>query len=432
MNHFTLATSASEEAGVTRPRVAVVQDGARLHYAVPRALKAAGMLEMMFTEWYFLPRSWASLAAWLAAKVRPGAGRRMRERCHSDLAGTPIVTNPGLILQQEIARKKHPFVESYYAWSSGRVGAWIQRHGLGDSNALFGFVRNIDPALCEAARQSGLHVVADQMIAPMAEEERQAHLQIERWPGWEAPRPAAGAALVRQVEERTWAASDHITCASQYVQRALVKQGLSPDRISVAPYPVDATNYAFADRRGRSGNRAPPVVGFVGAVGLRKGAPWFFEVARRFEPGQARFVMVGPIHLRPGVADRHKGNVELAGAVPRSEVIRWLERFDILLFPSTCEGSPTAVAEAMASGLPVVSTPNSGTLLREGQDGFIRPYDDVDGLAEAVERLVFDATLRIEMGRQARERVETFTLAAYSASLAAIFTRVMQQPRRRK
>jgi hypothetical protein len=423
----TLAFGTPEEGGVARPCVAVVQDGARLQYAVPRALKAAGMLEMMFAEWYVRPRSWAGLAAWLAAKVRPGVGRRMRERCHPDLTGTRIVTNPGLVLRQEIARKMHPFIESYYAWSSERVGAWIQRRGLGNANALFGFVRNIDPALCETSRQSGLRVVTDQMIAPMAEEERQAQLQMERWSGWQAMTPPAGAALVRRIEERTWAASDHITCASEYVRHELLKQGVSPDRISVAPYPVDVTNYAFADRRGRSANGAPPVVGFVGAVGLRKGAPWFFEVARRFEPGQARFVMVGPIHLQPGVADRHKGDVELAGAVPRSEVIRWLERFDILLFPSTCEGSPTAVAEAMASGLPVVCTPNSGTLLREGQDGFIRPYDDVDGLAEAVDRLVSDAALRVEMGRQARERAETFTLAAYSASLATIFTWVMQQ-----
>jgi glycosyltransferase involved in cell wall biosynthesis len=424
---ITLATSTWEEGGVTRPRVAVIQDGARLHYAVPRALKAAGILEMMFTEWYVHPRSWTSLAAWLTAKVRPGLGRRMRERCHPDLAGTRIITNPGLVLRQEIARKMHPLIESYYAWSSERVGAWIRRHGLGYSSALFGFVRNIDPALCEAARQSGLYVVVDQMIAPMAEEERQAQLQIERWPGWQAKIPFAGRAIVRRVEERTWAASDHITCASEYVRRELVEQGVSLDRISVAPYPVDATNYSFADRRGRSANGAPPIVGFVGAVGLRKGAPWFFEVARRFGPGQARFVMVGPIHLQPGVADRHKGDVELVGAVPRSEVIRWLERFDILLFPSTCEGSPTAVAEAMASGLPVVSTPNSGTFLREEQDGFIRPYDDVDGLAEAVDRLVSDAALRVEMGRQARERAETFTLAAYSESLATIYTRLMQQ-----
>jgi glycosyltransferase involved in cell wall biosynthesis len=136
---------------------------------------------------------------------------------------------------------------------------------------------------------------------------------------------------------------------------------------------------------------------------------------------------VGPVLLRPEVAQRYKGNVELTGEVARCEVARWLERFDLLLFPSTCEGSPTAVMEAMASGLPVVSTPNSGTVVRDGQDGFIRPHDDVDGLTGAVEQLVSDTALRIDMGRQARTRVETFTLARYSESLASLFTRLMKR-----
>jgi glycosyltransferase involved in cell wall biosynthesis len=52
----------------------------------------------------------------------------------------------------------------------------------------------------------------------------------------------------------------------------------------------------------------------------------------------------------------------------------------------------------MASGLPVVSTPNSGTAVREGQDGFIVPYDDVDGFTMAVERLVSNTAL-LDMGR---------------------------------
>jgi hypothetical protein len=383
-------------------------------------------IEVLFTEWYASPRSLEALAAWLASKAWHELGLRMRERRHPDLLGSRIVTNPTLVLRQQLARKRHPFLESYYAWSSRQVGRWVQRHGLANANALFGFVRNIDPALCEAFQERGLRVVTDQMIAPMAEEERQAQLQMERWPGWQVMTPAAGASLVRQVEEQTWAASDHIICGSDYVRHGLVEQGLAGDHITVLPYPIDAGNYVLVDRRSRSANGAPPVVGFVGAVGLRKGAPCFFEVARRFRPRQARFVMVGPVQLRAEIAQRYKGNVELTGEVARSEVARWLERFDLLLFPSTCEGSPTAVMEAMASGLPVVSAPNSGTVVRDGQDGFIRPHDDLDGLT-TVERLVSEAALRIDMGRQARARVETFALARYSASLALLFTRLIEQ-----
>ena len=59
--------------------------------------------------------------------------------------------------------------------------------------------------------------------------------------------------------------------------------------------------------------------------------------------GQARFVMVGPIALDAGAVARHAGAVELAGPVSRAEVPAWLEKFDVFFFPSTCEGSASAV-----------------------------------------------------------------------------------------
>ena len=218
-------------------------------------------------------------------------------------------------------QKKHPSPESYYAWASSLLGKKIQpelaallRNPKNAPNALFGFVRNIDPQLCEFAREKKLRVITDQMIAPMAEEERQAALQQQRWPGWQTETPSAGAALVRQVEERTWKTSDHITCASDYVREGLLAQKIPAGRISVLPYPLDATHFPFVNRAGR---RGAVTVGFVGAVGLRKGAPYFFEVARRLASPALRFVMVGPVQLDAKIAAEKKGPVELVGVVPR-------------------------------------------------------------------------------------------------------------------
>jgi glycosyltransferase involved in cell wall biosynthesis len=117
-------------------------------------------------------------------------------------------------------------------------------------------------------------------------------------------------------------------------------------------------------------------------------------------------------------------HVELVGAVPRSEVRGWLERFDILLFPSTCEGSAGAVMEAMATGLPIVTTPNSGTIVRDGVDGFIRPYESPDELAACVDRLASDEKLRLEMGCSARRQAEANDIDAYSRAIADLMRRV--------
>ena len=76
----------------------------------------------------------------------------------------------------------------------------------------------------------------------------------------------------------------------------------------------------------------------------------------------------------------------------------------------------------MATGLPIVTSPNSGSVVRHGQDGFIRPYDDIDGLTEAVQQLISDRELRRSMGRSARHRIEQFNVNAYGRKLAETIT----------
>ena len=79
---------------------------------------------------------------------------------------------------------------------------------------------------------------------------------------------------------------------------------------------------------------------------------------------------------------------------------------DVYVFPSLVEGSSLSVYEAMASGLPIITTVNAGTLVRDGIEGFIVPPRNSDAIADAVERLANPA-LRAEMGRAARRRAES-------------------------
>jgi glycosyltransferase involved in cell wall biosynthesis len=191
---------------------------------------------------------------------------------------------------------------------------------------------------------------------------------------------------------------------------------VAADRIHVIPYPLDIREYSVPVR---PSGRGPILVGFVGAVGLRKGSSYFFEVARRLGGANIKFIMVGPVLLRENITQSVSDKVELVGRVPRSQVRQWLQKFDIFLFPSTCEGSAGAAMEAMASGLPIVASPNSGTAARDGIDGFIRPYHDVDALADCVQRLAGDESLRREMGQSARRQAESLNLDNYARRLLA-------------
>jgi glycosyltransferase involved in cell wall biosynthesis len=403
-----------------QPRVAVVQDGARLHYLLPLAMHRAGLLERVYTEYYAAPGSAEAAGSKLLARLRPGLARRMALRYCPELPLDRVVRNPWLVLQEQFARVGAGHAEVYFRRCTDLVGRWIRRVGLGRADTLVGFVRNIDPQLCRYAKRRGLIVIGDQMIAPAAVEEREHRGQAERWPGWESTNALLS---VCDLERETWAACDHLTAPSDYVRDGLISEGIDPDRISVLPYPVASDWFQPVDRSGRTGRLT---VGFVGSVNLRKGAPYFFEVARRLQD-QIRFVMVGPIHLNSNVLAQQKGLVEVMGPQPRETVARLLDRFDILFFPSTCEGSAGSVMEAMMAGLPIVCSPNTGSVVRDGIDGFIVPYDDTVRAAECLMALARDPDRRLAMGSSARTRAMSFDIDCYSRMWVSTFERLAVQ-----
>lgn len=401
----------------SQPRVLVIQDGARLHYSVPRALQQAGLLERVYADWWVRPGSLEEVVSRVIRVFAPALGRRMADRYCCDLDSRYVKRHSILSFYHQIARRGFSSPEAFYAWSSAQVGRWVRRKGWGNANVLFGHIRNIHPHLCKMAKKQGLLTVGDQMIAPAAIELSQFHREKERWPGWMSIESTQDFGLVEDVERRTWRCLDHVTCASEYVRQGLIAQGIESARVSVIPYPIDAAKVRCPQRDLRKG---PLTIGFVGAVGLRKGAPYFLEVARRLRNRSLRFVMVGPIALSTVPLREMQQSVETTGTIARSEVQTWLQNFDVFLFPSTCEGSAGAVMEAMACGLPIVTSPESGTIIEDGTEGFVCHYDDVETLTSRVALLADNASLRVSMGQAARRRAESFDLSYYGRTLSAL------------
>ena len=86
-----------------------------------------------------------------------------------------------------------------------------------------------------------------------------------------------------------------------------------------------------------------------------------------------------------------------------------------------------AHARRLLTGLPVVTSPNSGTLVRDEIEGFLAAYDDISRLADSVGKLIDDPEMRQRMGRQARARVLEHDLKSFSERLAAVMRLVLAQ-----
>jgi colanic acid/amylovoran biosynthesis glycosyltransferase len=121
--------------------------------------------------------------------------------------------------------------------------------------------------------------------------------------------------------------------------------------------------------------------------------------------------------------------VRLSGGLPADVVRERLQNADLFLLSSVSEGLSNAALEAMATGLPVVTTDCGGMreAVSDGVEGFVVPVRDVERMAAALGRLAEDAELRVRMGAAARVRVlKEFTLEGQVRA----FTELLEEVRK--
>jgi glycosyltransferase involved in cell wall biosynthesis len=131
--------------------------------------------------------------------------------------------------------------------------------------------------------------------------------------------------------------------------------------------------------------------------------------------------MAGTVQILPEAEKRVRQHIQLTGIIPRPEMASQYDWADVFLLPSLCEGSATATYEAMSHGLPVICTPQTGSTVRDGVDGFIVPAQNPDAIAEKLASLAADPDLLAAMSENARRNSADYTLEKYGERLLAAF-----------
>lgn len=229
-----------------------------------------------------------------------------------------------------------------------------------------------------------------------------------------------------------------VICISEYARSQLMGMVGTEhwDKLRVVHCAVDLDRFQPVDRRAR-GEAAQILT--VGRAVPEKGQALLIEalaeLARRGVDARLAIVGDGPelpelraLAERLGVA----GSVELAGALGQGEIVAYFERADVFALPSFAEGLPVVLMEAMATGLPVVTTPIAGIpeLVEDGRSGYLVAPGRADELAGALERLL-GATPeeRAAMGRAGRAKVEAeFALEPVAEQLLAVFAEMASVP----
>jgi glycosyltransferase involved in cell wall biosynthesis len=251
------------------------------------------------------------------------------------------------------------------------------------------------------AKQRGSLTVCDRGSAHIAVQDRVLAQEHARWNIPYTPIPAA--IVERELAE--YELCDLIFVPSSFAAGTFVDEGVAADKIRTVPFGVDA-GFTPTPRTDDDAFR----VLFAGAISLNKGVGYLLEAAASLTAIPAEVWLMGPRAAETNALLRDiPGNTRYLGMVPRDKLPATMSSGSVFVLPSVSEGLALVIAQAMACGLPVIATPDSGAeeLMTDGVEGFIVPACDADALAEKVIELYEKPDLRAQMSRAAMAKIES-------------------------
>ncbi len=228
--------------------------------------------------------------------------------------------------------------------------------------------------------------------------------------------------LLRQqnedIYEQLFSSGDLFLPVCENWKKQLIERGCAENKVVVHKMGIDFEKFRYSPRQTTSGGqiRFVSIARLIEKKGIEYGIRAVAKILKIYENIQYTIIGEGPLEAslkkvigELGVSD----NIELAGGMSQHEIIRLLDKAHILLAPSVTsrngdqEGIPVVLMEAMAMGMPVISTRHSGIpeLIQDGLSGFLVPEQDVDALYEKLKYLVEHPEIWADMAGEARNKV---------------------------
>lgn len=206
--------------------------------------------------------------------------------------------------------------------------------------------------------------------------------------------------------------ADKVIAVSNFIAGLAGLIGVAPAKISVIYNAVD-----FFGRVPEKKEPAFPVLVFAGRLMPWKGVEMILRMAARLKTRWPEIIFEilgdGPEEARLKELARELGierNVKFHGRISEPASHEIFARSTVFVLNTNYEGLPHSVLNAMACGLPVITTPVGGNteVVKDGENGLLAPYDDIDAWEKAAGRLLTDEALRQKFIANGHRTLENF------------------------
>lgn len=220
--------------------------------------------------------------------------------------------------------------------------------------------------------------------------------------------------------EKSLLNSKFIVSQSEYCKSTYIKAGFPAENIFVLTGGVDLDKF-------KPGTKKDDMfrVLAIADYGLLKGFQYLLEAWSTLDLRNSELVILGnPSREMKIICEKYKNYINIK-FINHSNPLNFLHQASIVVHPSLTEGSARVIKEAMACGLPVICTENSGSIIIDGQDGFIIPIRDSEKIKEKILFFYDNQEKTKEMGGNARKNIENYSWDNFSIKLQQFINKLI-------
>jgi len=253
-------------------------------------------------------------------------------------------------------------------------------------------------------------------------------------------RPQLPHPKIIEKELKEYEEADYISIPSLFVKKTFLEQGIPESKLIHIPYGVDLSQFKQIPKEDNIFR-----VVFAGGMTLRKGVHYLLQAFSELGLPNSELMLIGsmndemkPFFKKYGVSiyggptslENRISRIVYIGKKPQAELYKYYSQGSVFVMMSIEEGLAMVQPQAMACGLPVICTTNTGgeDIVRNGKDGFIIPIRDVEKLKEKLVYLYENPEICRQMGQSAKQRVSTgFTWDDYGDKMIKEYRRILKR-----
>jgi glycosyltransferase involved in cell wall biosynthesis len=320
------------------------------------------------------------------------------------------------LLQFHARYLRHAMATIFYPmydriWQKAVLRAWKP------CDVLLAVLQGKDLKVLQRAKDEGATILGHPVVCHPSFRHKELRAECDRL--GLAPDPFMGSETIVSQELML---CDRLYCLSGLVRDSFVAAGFSADRIDIVRLPTDMETFT-PTKLPRSVSE-PFRVLCVAEITPIKGHIYLLEAWRKLALKNAELVFAGTLRWEMApIMERYKGSFRYAGALDKYSLARLYQSSSVLVLASVEDGFGLVISEALACGIPVITTEHVGArdIIEPGHNGFVVPPRDVEALADAINRIYSSPALQEQLRKGAIASRSTFPSAAETAGkLAAI------------